>query len=154
MNAHHTNHTHMHIGGLGRPSIIRGNCEDVGILQQENLVEVMRGQAVPIFIGCDVCIQEAQEVWLTIECPTNVNAFPNTSVTFSWVDKDRNILQGVGSTLLVQRPGEYTCIADFGNNERDEESTTVGCETVCLILIILLMITNVLLGYFYVFASG
>ena len=114
-----------------RPTITRRNCTEVGalILNEVRLAKVQRGQAVPITIGCDVCIREAQELWLTIVCPTNVNSFPNTSVTIRWEDEDGNPLQGVGDTLLVQQPGTYTCIADFGNNEVDREETSVGCES-------------------------
>ena len=115
------------IGGQFRPSIERRNCDDVGRLIRSDLALVERGQAVPITIGCDVCIRQAAELWLTIVCPTNVNSFPNTSVTIRWEDEDGNELQGVRDTLLVQQPGTYTCIADFGNNEIDREETSVGC---------------------------
>lgn len=99
------------------------------LVQNERLLaEVERGQSAAIPVGCDVCIREAQELWLTLTCPTNVDMFPNTSVTIIWKDEHGNVLQGTGGMLLVQIPGTYTCIADFGNNEVDEEETTVACE--------------------------
>ena len=61
-------------------------------IPNRDLFEVERGQTNPIPIGCNVCIQETAEVWLTITCPTNLNPlFPNTSVTFRWEDEDGNI---------------------------------------------------------------
>ena len=93
-----------------------------------DLAMVQRGQARSIPIGCDVCVARTAEVWLTIECPTNAANFPDLSVTITWEDEDGNELAGDGNILLVQTPGTYTCIADFGGGDMDRESTTVGCE--------------------------
>ena len=107
-----------------RPTILTPNCTEAGRLVPNDrlLAEVERGQSAAIPVGCDVCIREAQELWLTLTCPTNVETFPNTSVTIRWKDEHGNVLQGTGDMLLVQIPGIYTCIATFGNN------TTVACK--------------------------
>lgn len=94
-----------------------------------------RGQTEPINIGCDVCIQQADELWLTIICPviTPTDTFLterlNFSATIRWEDGDGNELQGVGNTLFVQKPGTYRCIADIGNGQdEDFAETTISCE--------------------------
>lgn len=129
--SHMCMHMHVHTGGMeGVPSILRQECEDAGDLigNTGDLALVQRGQASAIPIGCDVCIQETAEVWLRIECPTNIADFPDLSVTITWEDEEGNMLQGDGNTLLVQTPGTYTCIADFGGGDIDRESTAVGCK--------------------------
>ena len=90
---------------------------------------VQRGQTNPIPAGCDVCIRQTSELWLTLICPTNVNTISNImerSVSFTWTDGKGNVV-GNDDTLLVAVPGMYTCTADFGDGERDSATSSVGC---------------------------
>ena len=133
-------HTNITGGMAGIPSIVRGNCSDAGTLIANGLAEVQRGQPSSIPIGCDVCVKEAQEIWLTIVCPTNADSIPNVTVTISWRDEKGNELQGDGDTLLVQTPGKYRCIADFGGGNVVSETTDIGCKFIDLILEVLVFI--------------
>ena len=132
MQKHTILHIHVHTnttGGMaGIPSILQGNCEEAGTLIDNRLAQVQRGQPSSIPIGCDVCVKEAEEIWLTIVCPTNAASLPNVTVVISWRDENGNELKGDEDTLLVQTPGRYTCIADFGDGNVVSESTDIGCE--------------------------
>lgn len=96
---------------------------------------VERGQAEPINIGCDVCIQQTDELWLTIVCPITTPDSPfladrfNFSATIRWEGENGTSLRGIGNTLFVQKPGTYKCIADIGNGQdTDMAETTISCE--------------------------
>ena len=92
-----------------------------------NLLLAERGQQNFIPIGCDVCIEEVSEAWLTLTCGTNVNQFPNESLTIVWENENGETLEGIDGLLIVQRPGTYTCRAIFSEIE-DSVSTTVSCK--------------------------
>jgi hypothetical protein len=109
------------------PSIVR-NCAAIGDLVDQSISLVQRGQAVPIPAGCDVCIRQSSELWLTLTCQTNFNTLSNVIVmseSFTWTDERGNVL-GNEHTLLVSKPGTYTCTADFGGGESDTATSSVG----------------------------
>ena len=114
------------------PGIVKQPCpvDDSRILGVPNLILVERGQQ-NIPICCDVCIEEVSEVWLTFTCPIqlNINQFPNETRTIEWQDENGETLEAVDGTLLVQRPGTYTCKVTFsGLNLTDSASSTVSCK--------------------------
>lgn len=110
---------------------IISNCSGIGEPVTRDVSLVERGQSVSIPAGCDVCIAQAAELWLTLSCPTNVDRFPNITVeSYRWTDEDGKVLSEL-PTLLVQEPGAYTCRVDFGTAGVDTQTTTVGC-TFCL----------------------
>ena len=112
---------------MDAPSIIR-DCTGVGTPIDSFVSLVERGQAVPIQAGCDVCIRQAAELWLTLTCRTNVASFPNSTIlSTTWTDEDGDVV-GDRPTLLVQDPGSYTCRVDFGNDNIDRATSSIGCR--------------------------
>ena len=108
-------------GGRFVPSIL-SPCDGVGTeVPNTDVILVQRGQTNPIPAGCNVCIRQSSELWLTLTCPTNVVA-----MSFTWTDEERNVV-GDENTLLVSEPGIYTCTAYFEGGERDNKRTSVGC---------------------------
>lgn len=116
------------------PSII-GDCTEIGQNIDLGVYLVERGQVTQIPAGCDVCIAQAGELWLTLSCPTNVDRFEGVSVqSYQWTDENGRVI-GERPTLFVQSPGSYTCTVDFGAEGMDSQTTTVGCRLYNIMLL-------------------
>ena len=88
----------------------------------------MSDQAIPIQAGCDVCIRQAAQLWLTLTCRTNVAYFPDSMIlSTTWTREGYGVV-GENPTLQVQDPGHYTCSVDFGDNNIDVATTSIGCR--------------------------
>ena len=119
-------------GGDAIPSIIR-NCAGIGQFIPAGSVYLLDLKStVPVRAGCDVCLPSGSSLALTLTCPTNIERFPEDTLTgYRWTDGAGNLLSEA-SFLTVTKTGTYTCTAMFGDTGSDSATSSVNCKSIVL----------------------